>query len=61
MGGPDTADLCAVDPAPAPSNLRTNHTFKVILHQFETPPVYLSVWDKTCLGTSILGELLEPA
>ena len=62
MGGPDTADLCAVDLDPAPSNLRTNHTFKVLLHQFKTPSVYLSVWDKTCLGTSIpfLGTIYIP-
>ena len=62
MGGPDTADLCAVDLDHAPSNLRTNHTFKVLLHQFKTPSVYLSVRDKTCLGTSIpfLGTIYIP-
>ena len=62
MGGPDTADLCAVDLDPAPSNLRTNHTFRVILHQFKTTPVYLSVRDKTCFGTAIpfLGTIYIP-
>ena len=62
MGGPDTVELCAVDPDPAPSNLRTNHIFKVLLHQFKTPSVYLSVHDKTCFGTSIpfLGTIYIP-